>query len=216
MTTGLRVLIADDHRMLREGVLRRLEEEPGIEVVGEAGTREEALCLAKQTRPDIILLDIRLAGASGLDVARELRDQWPDLRIVILTDYDFDQYVSAAVRVGVDGYLLKDDAQDALVDALRQVAQGGVVLPPKVASKVVRKLQGSSRPPRLGQQWELTLRELEIVELLYQGMRNVQIAERLGISVRTVEAHVSSILAKLNAERRADVIRIATERGLIK
>ena len=215
-TPVARVLIVDDHQMFREGIRTRLEAEPDMEVVGEAGSAEEALDMVDSTNPTIVLLDIRLPSMSGIEAARHFRSKWPDLKIVLLTGYDFDQYVRAAARAGIQGYLLKDSPQEALVDALRDVVAGGTVLSPNIASKVIQSFvesPGSSRdrPPS-----ELTMREIEILEMLYQGLRNAEIAKRLSISPRTVEAHVGNIISKLGAQSRTEAVRIAISKNLIK
>ena len=217
MTTlsPLKVFVVDDHRMFREGVRYRLEQEPDIEVVGEAASAEEAISLVEEADPNIVILDIRLPNMSGIELARIMREKWPDLKILMLSGYDFDQYVRALARLGVDGYLLKDAPQDALVQALHDIADGGVVLPPNIASKVMR---GYSSPVtgRDADVWELTLREIEVVELLSQGLRNAEISERFNISVRTVEVHVRNVMSKLGAQSRTDAVRVATDRGLIR
>lgn len=212
----LRILIVDDHQMFREGIRRRLEQEPDITVVGEAASAEDAMAEVSRTNPTIVLLDIRLPGTSGIELARQLRQQWPDLKILVLTGYDFDQYVRAVARVGVSGYLLKTAPQDAVVHAIREVAAGGAVLPPSIASKVLKHYSVDSSVVREGMMGELTLRETEVLELLHQGIRNADIAKRLTISPRTVEAHVSSIISKLGAQSRTGAIRVAVEKGLIK
>jgi DNA-binding NarL/FixJ family response regulator len=211
----LRILIVDDHRMFREGIRSRLNKEADVEVVGEAGSAEEALALAQEANPSIVILDIRLPDMSGIELIRLLRGRWPELKILVLTGYDFDQYVRAAAREGIEGYLLKDAPQEALVQALRDIALGGAVIPPGIASKVMRNYASSASVTRRRLS-ELTLREIEIVELIYQGLRNVEIARRLSISVRTVEAHVGSIMAKLEAQSRTEAAYIALEKGLIK
>lgn len=212
----LRVLIVDDHQMFREGIRRRLEQEPDITVVGEADSAEDALDKVAQAKPTIVLLDIRLPRVSGIELARRLRQQWPDLKILILTGYDFDQYVRAVAKVGVSGYLLKTAPQDTVVQAIREVAAGGAVLPPSIASKVLQHYSLDSSVIREGMMGELTLRETEVLELMHQGIRNADIAKRLAISPRTVEAHVSSIISKLGAQSRTGAIRTALEKGLIR
>ena len=212
----LRILIVDDHQMFREGIRQRLEQEPDISVVGEAASAEEAVAKVQQTNPTIVLLDIRLPNVSGIELARRLRQQWPDLKILVLTGYDFDQYVRAVARVGVSGYLLKTAPQEALVQAIREVAAGGAVLPPAIASKVLKHFSTSPSHVQSGILGELTLREIEVLELMHQGIRNANIAKRLSISPRTVEAHASSVISKLGARSRTEAIRIALEKGLIK
>lgn len=211
----LKVLLVDDHGMFREGIRRRLEEESDFEVVGEAGDAETAFDLVEQTQPDIVVLDIRLPNMSGIEAARLFREKYPDLKILVLSGYDFDQYVRALARTGIQGYLLKDSQQGELVDALREIATGGTVLPPQIASKVIQSYSsaGSSRDR---QGWDLTVREIEILEMLYQGLRNSEIAEKLSISPRTVEAHVGNIISKLGARSRTEAVRVAVEKNLIK
>ncbi len=170
----------------------------------------------EQAQPTIVLLDIRLPRVSGIELARQLRQRWPDLKILVLTGYDFDQYVRAVARVGVSGYLLKTAPQDTVVQAIREVAAGGAVLPPAIASKVLHHYSADSAAAREGMMGGLTLRETEVLELMHQGIRNADIARRLAISPRTVEAHVSSIISKLGAQNRTGAIRVALDKGLIR
>lgn len=216
MDAAIRVLIVDDQRMFREGIRSRIEYEDDIEVVGEAGSAEETLTQIQETRPDIVTLDIRLPDVSGIEVAKQIRRDWPDLKILVLTGYDFDQYVRASARVGIDGYLLKDAPQEDLIQALREVAAGGAVLPPNIASKVMKTYSEMPGKGRERQGEELTMREIEVLELLFQGLRNIEIGEHLSISGRTVEAHVRSIIGKLGAQSRTGAVRIAVEMNLIK
>jgi DNA-binding NarL/FixJ family response regulator len=216
MKTATRVLIVDDHLMFREGIRDRLTQEDDFTVVGEASNADEALELMESASPDVAILDIRMPGRSGIELARVLRKRWPELKILVLSGYDFDQYVKALARIGIQGYMLKDAHQDELIEGLRQIAAGGAALPPKIASKVMRSYasEPASTDPR--QLWDLTMRELEILELLYQGMKNTEISEKLSISPRTVETHVSNIISKLGARTRTDAVRIALDRDLIK
>lgn len=216
MTPPLKVLIVDDHRMFREGIRSRLASEADIEVVGEAASAAEALDRVRTTKPSLVVLDVRLPDMSGIELARLLRQEWPSLKILMLTGYDFDQYVRAAARVGVEGYLLKDSPQDELVHAIREIAGGGAVLPPRIAMKVMRSYSVEPPAAKEAPLGKLTMRELEIVELIHQGLRNADIADRLSISARTVEAHVSSIMGKLNVQSRTEAVRIAMDMGMIK
>ncbi len=152
---------------------------------------------------------------SGIEAARLFREKYPDLKILVLSGYDFDQYVRALARTGIQGYLLKDSQQGELVDALREIASGGTVLPPQIASKVIQSYSGAGST-RDRQGWDLTVREIEILEMLYQGLRNSEIAEKLSISPRTVEAHVGNIISKLGARSRTEAVRVAVEKNLIK
>jgi DNA-binding NarL/FixJ family response regulator len=216
MTQTIRVLLVDDQRMFREGIRNRLREESDIEVVGEAANAEEALALMSKTNPTTVVLDIRMPGVSGIELARMLRQGWPQLKLLVLTGYDFDQYVRAMARIGVDGYLLKDGAQDSVVAALREIAAGGAVLPPPIASKVLRGYAAVHTTSGGGLRSELTVRELEVLELMCQGLTNQEIADRLSISPRTAEAHTSSIISKLGAHDREDAVRVAARENLIR
>lgn len=216
MKQPITVAIVDDHQMFREGIRSRIERENDMTVVGEAGTAEEAFDLVEQTKPMVLILDIRLPNMSGLEAARLLRNRHPGLSILLLTGYDFDQYVRAAARARIQGYLLKDSPQEELVEAVREVARGGTVLSPDVASKVIENLaevSDSARPKRIS---ELTVREIEILEMLYQGMRNAAIGDRLEISTRTVEAHVGNVISKLGAQNRTEAVQIALENRIIR
>ena len=216
MTQPISVAIVDDHQMFREGIRSRIERESDMTVVGEAGTAEESFDLVEQTKPTVLILDIRLPNMSGLEAARRLRNRHPSLSILLLTGYDFDQYVRAAARARIQGYLLKDSPQEELVDAIREIARGGTVLSPNVASKVIESLaevSDAGRPKRIS---ELTVREIEILEMLYQGMRNAAIGDRLEISTRTVEAHVGNVISKLGAQNRIEAVQIALENRIIR
>jgi len=212
----LRLLIVEDQRMFREGIRSRLDMEADLVVVGEATSAEEGLELVEHTKPTVVILYIRLPGMSGIEAARVMRQKWPELKILMLTGYDFDQYVRAAARAGIDGYILKDASQDKLVQALREIAAGGAVLPPSIASIVMRSYSKEPGLIRRPQPDELTVREIEVLELMSQGLRNTEIAQHLSISIRTVEAHVSKIMSKLGAQSRTEAVRVAIQKNLIK
>jgi DNA-binding NarL/FixJ family response regulator len=216
MNPPIKILLVDDHRMFREGIRSRLARHGRFKVVGEAASAEEAIELMQQVAPSIVILDIRMRGTSGIDLARRLRHEWPDVKILVLSGYDFDQYVRALARIGIHGYLLKDSPQDALLAALDEITRGGVVLPPRIASKVMRSYASESASEVRNPTWELTVREIEVLECLHEGLRNADIASRLEISTRTVETHVSSIISKLGARTRADAVRKAIQGSLIR
>jgi DNA-binding NarL/FixJ family response regulator len=216
MSAPTKVLIVDDHRMFREGIRTRLARHARFRVVGEAANAADAITIMREAAPSIVVLDIRMPGASGIELARHLRSEWPDVKILVLSGYDFDQYVRALVRIGIHGYLLKDSPQETLVEALDQIVSGGVVLPPRIASKVMRSYAAESAHDDPGRRWDLTLREIEVLECLHEGLRNADIASNLDISTRTVETHVSSIISKLGARTRTEAVRQAVLNGLIR
>jgi DNA-binding NarL/FixJ family response regulator len=216
MNAPLKVLIVDDHRMFREGIRRRLARYSRFKVMGEAGSAEEAIKILQQAVPSIVILDIRMQGPSGIDLARRLRREWPDVKILVLSGYDFDQYVRALARIGIHGYLLKDSPQEALIEALDAISSGGVVLPPRIASKIMRSYASDTENEGRNPKWDLTVREIEVLECLHEGLRNADIAFRLGISPRTVETHVSSIISKLGARTRTEAVRRAVQGNLIR
>jgi len=216
MNSPVKILIVDDHRMFREGIRSRLARHTRFRVIGEAANADEAIKFMQQAAPSIVILDIRMPGPSGIDLARRLRREWPDVKILVLSGYDFDQYVRAFARIGIHGYLLKDCPQEALVEALDEIARGGVVLPPRIASKVMRSYASDSANEGRSPRWDLTVREIEILESVHEGLRNADIASRLDISTRTVETHVSSIISKLGARSRTDAVRKAVQERLIR
>ena len=211
----IRVLLVDGHQMFREGVCSCLAHNPDICVVGQVGTAVEALQLIPTIQPTVIVFDVRLPDAAGVDLARQVRHQWPEIKLVTLTGYDYTEYVRAMLRVGVDGYILKRASHRSLVDALREVAAGGLVLPPQIAAKAMRGGSSTLAVDIAREPDTLTMRELEVMELIHQGCRNGEIGERLDISPRTVEAHVSNIVAKMGARNRTDAVRIAREHQLL-
>jgi len=216
MSSEIKVLIVDDHRMFREGIRAGLARYSRFKVVGEAANAEEAIRVMQQAAPSIVILDIRMPGPSGIDLARRLRREWPEVKILVLSGYDFDQYVRALARIGIHGYLLKDSPQKALIEALDEIARDGVVLPPRIASKVMRSYASDSVNERRVPRWDLTVREIEILECLHEGLRNADIASRMEISLRTVETHVSSIISKLGARNRTEAVRRAVQENLIR
>jgi len=207
----LRVLIVDDHEVLRTGTRQVLESSDDIVVVGEADDGSAALAVIDELDPDVVLIDIRLPDRSGIDVARQLTLTHPDVRVVILSAYDDDEFVRAALEVGVTGYLLKTMARDELVSAVRAAAQGTTVLDPVLSPRLagVHSSFGPSSGPRL------TWRERETVELVAEGLSNKAIAARLGVSVRTVEGHLNHVFTKLGVESRTELVRHVLTQGLI-
>jgi DNA-binding NarL/FixJ family response regulator len=209
----IRVIVADDHAIVRTGIRHVLESEPGFAVVGEAANGAQALELAQALRPDVAVLDISMPGASGLQITQELRRVAPDTRVLILSMHDNTEYVLESVRAGAHGYILKDTAATELRGAIHAVRRGESYFSPPVARRltaVVRGLTGEEDP--LGQ---LTARERQVLVGVAQGRTNREIALELGISHRTVETHRESLMRKLGIRTVAGLTRIALEAGLI-
>jgi len=208
----IRVLVADDHAIVRTGIRHVLEGEPGFEVVAEASTGTEAVALALALRPDVAVLDISMPGLTGIQAAAELRRGSPETRVLILSMHDNSEYVLESVRSGADGYLLKDSAATELRSAVRAVQRGESWFSPAVASRLSAALRGGTAPGALDQ---LTTREREVLAGVARGYTNKEIAAELGISHRTVETHRESLMRKLGIRTVAGLTRLALEQGLI-
>jgi two-component system response regulator DevR len=196
----IRVFLLDDHEIVRRGIADLLEAEGDIAVVGEAGTAGEALNRIPAARPDVAVLDARLPDGSGIDVCRDIRSALPDIRCLILTSYDDNDALFAAVMAGAAGYLLKEIRGSGLVDAIRQVAAGKSLLDPTVTGRLLSRLRdGAPKDERLA---SLSDREREILNLITDGLTNKQIGERLFLAEKTVKNYVSGLLSKLGMERR--------------
>jgi two-component system response regulator DevR len=196
----IRVFLLDDHEMIRRGIADLLEHEVGISVVGEAGTAAEALARIPAARPDVAILDARLPDGSGIEVCREIRATLPQVRCLILTSYDDDDALFAAVMAGAAGYLLKEIRGTSLVDGIRQVAAGNSLLDPAVTGRLMARLRdGEPHDERLE---SLTARERDVLRLISDGLTNRQIADRLFLSEKTIKNYVSGLLAKLGMQRR--------------
>jgi len=211
----IRVLIADDHTIVRTGIRHVLESDNGFEVVGEAATGTEAVALAASLRPDVVVLDISMPGESGLQVAARLRDGSPERRIVILSMHDNAEYVLESVRAGADAYLLKDAAATDLRSAIRSVCRGESYFSPPVASRLREALR-AEQEAKAGGLEQLTAREREVLQGVARGRTNKEIAAELGISHRTVETHRESLMRKLQIRTVAELTRFALEAGIIE
>ncbi len=199
-TAPIRVFLLDDHEIVRRGIADLLGAEPDIEIVGEAATAAEALRRIPAVRPDVAVLDGRLPDGSGIDVCRDIRSSLPDTRCLILTSYDDEDAIFAAVMAGASGYLLKEIRGNSLLDAIRQVAAGRSLLDPTVTERLLTRLRdGAPTDDRLA---GLSAREREILGLIADGLTNRQIGERLFLAEKTVKNYVSSLLAKLGLQRR--------------
>ena len=215
MSDKIRVLLADDHAVVRQGIRRFLEEAGDIEVVAEAGDGAEALRLVETHQPDVAVLDIRMPEVTGVEATRRIKERFPQVRVLVLTAYDDDPYVFALLQAGADGYVLKTASGDELVHAVRAVHQGGTALSPEIASKVVRQAT-SRRPEGAADQVEpLTSRELEVLRLAARGLTNRAIGHKLGISHRTVQGHLANIYGKLGVSSRTEAVTEALRLGWI-
>ncbi|UCC64834.1 MAG: response regulator transcription factor [Anaerolineae bacterium] len=212
MRSKIRVLLADDHAVLREATAELVEHQPDMEVVGQAGTGEETLALVKELRPDVAVVDIAMPRLNGLEATRAIVAECPDTRVLILTAHEDPEHVIALLEAGAVGYLPKTVRLNELLDAIRATSRGESVLPPSVASVVVRHLSGAGE--RTAEE-TLTPREMEVLRLVAQGLTNYQIARQLGLSVRTVEAHLTHIYAKLGVSSRTEAALLAQRRGWI-
>ncbi len=205
----IKIVVIDDHPIVREGLVATLEDDAEFRVVGEADSAEQALRVVAATRPDVILLDLELPGASGLEAIPDLSDAHTAARILVLTAYDTDERVLGAIRAGARGYLLKGATLEAIARAVRAVHAGESYLDPRIASTVITELGPRRRSTALSD------RERQVLGLVAEGLANKQIARQLGITERTVKFHVTSILNKLGADNRAHAVALAAQRGLL-
>jgi DNA-binding NarL/FixJ family response regulator len=211
----IRVLVVDDQALFREGLRTLLSLQPDIEVVAEAGDGEQALRLAGTSRPDVVLMDMKMPTLDGVAATRRLRTQLPECRVVALTTFDDDEYVFEALRAGAVGYLLKDASAERLVEAIRAASRGESLLGPSVASKVVAEFARlASRPPSTPPAG-LSEREIDVLRLLARGASNKQIAASLFLAEGTVKNHVTNILSKLGVDDRTQAALRARELGVV-
>ena len=213
----IRVLIAEDHAIVREGVRLILQAQPDIEVVGEATTGREAIALATRLRPDVVCMDVSMPDLDGLLATRRIVEECRGTAVLALTVHESDEYFFQMLKAGASGYVLKGAGSEDLLAALRTVAQGGVFLHPTVAKKLVTdylsRTHAGEPPEHLH---DLTAREREVLALIGQGLSNKDIAERLVVSLSTVQTHCAHILEKLGLNNRTELIRYAIRRGLIE
>ena len=213
-----RVLIADDQALVRAG-FRLILTARGVEVVGEAADGAEAVAAARTLRPDVVLMDIRMPVLDGLEAARRVLAQVPGCRVVMLTTFDLDRYVYAALALGASGFLLKDVTPEHLAAAVRLVNTGDALLAPSITRRLVERFAAGDQPPAVPPVHRdltaLTPRELEVLRLLGQGLSNAELADRLTLSEATVKTHVARIFAKLDLRDRAQAVVLAYETGLV-
>jgi DNA-binding NarL/FixJ family response regulator len=210
------VIIADDHVLFRDGTRILLEKEPDIEVVGEAGDGQEAVALVKQFHPQVVLMDIAMSKMNGIEATRQIKVDQPSTAVLVLTAYDNEQYIVALLEAGAAGYLLKNVGRRELVSAIRAVNAGESVLHPEIAKKVFQRLMPKGKEPAEPTLAEkLSEREIEILKLAAKGLNNQDIADRVFLSRRTVQAHLSNIFGKMNVGSRTEATLQALKMGLL-
>ncbi len=208
----IRIVVVDDHPIVRDGLVAVLSTQPDFEVVGEASSGPEAIQQVRAIQPDVILLDLEMPDMDGVETLQCLREIDPAVRVIVFTAFDTDERIVKAVQAGAQGYLLKGVPRDEIFNAIRVVHAGGALLQPVVASKLLRQVSRDAQP----EPDSLTERELEVLRLMAQGQMNKEIAAALVISERTVKFHVSAILSKLGAGNRTEAVRLAAQQGLIE
>ncbi|HEV2461146.1 MAG TPA: response regulator transcription factor [Ktedonobacterales bacterium] len=212
MSASIRILVADDHPVVRDGLVAILSTQPDFEIVAEAGTGAEVVRGVAEQRPDVVLLDLEMPNMDGVEALRELRNREARARVIVFTAYDTDERILAAVRAGAQGYLLKGAPREEIFQAIRVVHAGNSLLQPIVASRLLRQVS-EENTAQAGMR-SLTARELDVLRLLMRGLQNKEIAAELVVTERTVKFHVSQILMKLGAGNRTEAVALANRYGL--
>jgi NarL family two-component system response regulator YdfI len=210
----IRVLIADDHLVVREGLQLILSSQPDFELVGEAVDGATAVQLAGELQPDVILMDLRMPGMDGLEAIGHIRRQWPDIAIVILTTYNEDDLMLRGLQAGARSFLLKDTDRQTLFHTIRAAAQGETLLQPDILARVIAHTQSPAANHQLPAT-DLTERELEVLTAVVRGDRNKEIARHLGVTERTVKAHLTNVYNKLGVDSRAAAVSVAIQQGIL-
>lgn len=204
----IRLVVVDDHPVVRHGLVSMLRYEPDMQVVGEAGDGAEAVRIILEQAPDVVLLDLRLPQLSGIEVMKQTRAQVPHTRFLVLTTYDTDEYIVPALSAGAQGYLLKDALPEELTRAIRTLAAGGSPLEPAVAARLLTSMNDAAPE-------ELSAREMDVLKLLVAGASNKVIAAQLNVSENTIKSHLSHIFDKLQVQSRAEAVAVALQRGIV-
>ena len=215
MTELITVLLVDDHKLVRQGIRAFLEARPDFLVVGEAGSGAEAVKLAGEHVPEVVLMDLIMPGMDGVEATRQVKDVSPRTQIMVLTSYYDDEHIFPALEAGATSYILKDVDMDELAIAIKRTAAGEVTLHPPVAERIVKELHGGSQD-ETNPFTELTQRELQVLKLIAHGLGNPQIAQELVISEHTVKGHVSNILSKLHLADRTQAAAFAWQKGVVR
>jgi two-component system response regulator DevR len=210
----LRILLADDHEVVRLGLVTLLEDIPGITVVGEAGSARETLMACERLDPDLVILDVRLPDQTGVEVCREITRRWPKIKVVMLTSYANDDLIAEAILAGADGYVLKQVGNEELLNAIDAVGRGEALLDPQVTQRVLQQMRHASQQLDASAFRDLTQREMEVLLLLSQGKSNQDIADSLSLSEKTVRNHVSNLLNKLGLSNRVELATYAIKHHL--
>jgi DNA-binding NarL/FixJ family response regulator len=212
----IRVLLTDDHTLFRQGVRTLLSAESDIEVAGEAANASDAVALARQVCPDVVLMDIGMTGMSSFEATRQIRKERPETRVVFLSMYDDEEYLAECVEIGASGYILKESPADQLLTAIREVQRGGTYLSPRLLSRLVEGFRLLGRSPirqmRFG---ALTKREREVIKMLAEGRSVKEIASGFDLSVKTVEAHKFNLMRKLDIHNKAQLVQYAIQKKII-
>ncbi len=214
---SIKVLIADDQRLVRAGFRMILKPEPDIDVVGEADDGATTVAAARRLRPDVVLMDVRMPNVDGLEATRQIvSGDEPVPRVLVLTTFDLDEYVYGALRAGASGFLLKDAPEDQLLSAIRLAADGGAMFSPSATRRLIAQFTRRSAPLPDDRIAELTPRELEVLRAVARGLSNQEVAEEFVLSEHTVKTHVASILSKLEVRDRVQAVVVAYETGLME
>ena len=216
MEEKIKILIADDHRLVREGIKALLESQPDIEIVGEASDGHETIKRTKELQPDIVLMDITMPNLNGLEATRTIKRKYPNTKVLILTMHLNDEYIFQSLQLGASGYLLKENAAEDLLNAIRSVQEGHSYLSPSISKAVIDAYLRKRITGKGGSAFEiLTAREREILQLIAEGSTNKEIGKKLFISTKTVEAHRAHIMKKLDIHEVARLVKFAIKKGLV-